>query len=313
MSSQDRLAVLSLGLTIAACSPSPPLQIPAVRYNRIGDYHILENISATERSSLEELLLKKPSGPSLDEEGIIELEISEAHFPEILYHVHQESGKLVLRSMGSSFLLNAEGYFLTAHHVFKDSLKDREQGADDCFMLLYDPIEGFAASARPLIFSIKDDILLGKIDVVKSRETIPLSDSPQPLQDLVYSVTYSNTSYLAGELFSKVEKSGSVNADQYFQQLHPIQVEKSIFKSELSMGHLVEVLDEAGKKRNNLGVSSFIASIIPGNSGSPVFDLRNSQIGVVTSIYEKSDPPVAIYTNSSRLRPMIEAYLGHAR
>ncbi|MDO8511442.1 MAG: trypsin-like peptidase domain-containing protein [Nanoarchaeota archaeon] len=310
MSPQNCLAVLSLGLTITACSPSPPLQIPAVMYDKVGDYHILEKIPATERSSLEELLTK-PSEPSLDEEGIIELEVSEARFPEILYHVHQESGKLVVQSLGSSFLLNAEGYFLTAHHVFEDSLKDHEQGADNCFMLLYDPIEGFAASARPLIFSIKDDILLGKIDVIKPRETTLLSDSTQPLQDLVYSITYSNTSYLAGELFSEVEKSGSVDADHHFQQLHPFPVEKSIFKTEVSMGHLVGVI-EAGKKINNHGVSSFVASMIPGNSGSPVFDLRNSQVGVVTSIYEKSDPTLAIYTNSSRLRPMIETYLNQA-
>lgn len=312
MSPQNRLAALSLVFTIAACSPSPPLRTPAVTYNKVGDYHLLETIPATERSSLEKLLLTTPSEPSLDEEGTIMLEVSEAHFPEILYHVHQESGKLVVRSVGSSFLLNAEGYFLTAHHVFEDSLKDREQGADDCFMLLYDPVEGFAASARPLIYSIKDDILLGKIDVVKPRETTPISDSPQPLRDMVYSITYSNTSYLAGELFTEVEKSGSVDLNHHFQQLHPLHIEKSIFKTEVSMGHLVRVIEE-GKKRNDPGVSSFIASVIPGNSGSPVFDLRNSQIGVITGVYEKSDPTLAIYTNSSRLRPMIEAYLGQAR
>ncbi|MDO8655917.1 MAG: hypothetical protein Q7K45_01650, partial [Nanoarchaeota archaeon] len=197
-------------------------------------------------------------------------------------------------------------------HVFEDSLKDHEQGADNCFMLLYDPIEGFAASARPLIFSIKDDILLGKIDVVKPRKTILLSDSTQPLQDLVYSITYSNTPYLIGDLFTEIEKSGSIDSNHHFQQSHPFHIEESILKTEISIGHLVEAIED-GKKRNTSGVSSFVASMIPGNSGSPVFDLRNSQIGVVTNTYKQSDPPVAIYTNSSRLRPMIETYLSQAK
>ncbi len=316
--------IKTLGVLVLAtgCSPvnsnliSKTEITPKPEFVKKGEYTIVKNVSSGQVSSLEELLkpTKKKAWPEERENWPeeVEIEISESIFPEVLYYVSKGDEKLVLNSMGSSFIVHGDGYFLTAHHVFERYLRDLEAGNFSSFMLLYDPLYGFAATAKPLIFSVKDDILLGKVEITKYPiQTTHISESDEPPFDVVYSVTYNNTEYLSTDLFKEVMRSGAVDNDLVFHQNHTLPLAISKAGGNILAGHVVEIIS----KEKSLGMHSFISKAIGGNSGSPVFDFNYAQTGVITKAgetYDPTIPDVVIYTEASSIKEMIAAYIDFA-
>lgn len=307
----DFLKTIGVLTLAAACSPGLESQLRTIHrpeFIRKGEYTIVEKIPPEKLSSLEELLLSpKKKGTSEN----AEVDISESNFPEVLYHVHKDNGALVLKSMGSSFIVHGDGYFLTAHHVFDKYLGELEAGSVSCFMLLYDPLHGFAVPARPLIFSVQDDVLLGKVDINNYPiKTTPLSEGKEYPLDMVYSVTYANINYLTTDLFKEVVQSVTVDDNFIFNQNYALPKATSKVGVEILLGHLVTVI--LTEKESRPSMRAFISNLVSGNSGSPVFDFNYAQVGVSTSTVRSKNPRIpnaVIYTEAPQIREMIRAYI----
>ena len=108
--------IFALGMSTVYCSPVNKSDFPLSAkptFVQAGKYTVVEKISSEKVSSLEELL--QPSSKNKAPPGgeVLEVEISESQFPEVLYHVHKDDNAIVLKSMGSSFIVHSDGYFLT--------------------------------------------------------------------------------------------------------------------------------------------------------------------------------------------------------
>src|SRR3989344_9518015 len=187
MSSKSNLVFVGLAAVTFGCSSAKPSSFPKSELIKKGEYTIVEAVPPEKVSSLEALL--QQSSPERAYSGKVELKIEESQLPEVLYYIRKDGDWTTLKSMGSSLIINNEGYFLTVHHAFKEYLQQLEAGNVSSFVLLYDPLYGFAATARPLIFSEQDDILLGKVEISRYPiATIPISKSNEHPLDMVYSV-----------------------------------------------------------------------------------------------------------------------------
>lgn len=304
------LSILFLS-SLSACSPQfEPVALPKPEFRRLGEYALVEEISPVTAHPLEELLL-----PALnmfpDVEGEkVNITVSRSRYPEILYHLKvDENGKLHPASMGSSYLITKEGFFLTAYHVFKDYLKEMESGSLSSVVVWYDPVDGAAVAAQPLIFSVEDDLLLGKVDLPLSNQPpIRLLDHHHPLLNRVYTVTFNNTSFLTGELLNEVVAAGTVTKNMEFIQQAHLETDLAKLGVTISMGRMAyrEPQDE------ELDRAAFLANGVQGNSGSPVFDLVNNQAGIINTAIWSENPSLdnmIIYTESTAVRKMLQSYL----
>ncbi len=314
------VSFIALTASLTACSnkiepiiPVEPVISILGEYGEHQEYTLVKKVSLKEAGSLEELLLPAPNPiPDLSRE--IGLNVSSSKFPEILYHIKIDSdNNLRPLSMGSCFLINEEGFFLTAQHVFEKYLQESTAGNLSSLMLLYDPVSKSAAAALPLIYSVEKDILLGKADISPRSvvQSVPLSDNNSPFLNNVYSVAYANIDYLSGELLHTVLSSGAVVDGQKFVQEENIDVDINKLGIVISIGHLVS--RDAQEER--LGRQGFLADMVRGNSGSPVFDLINNQVGIVNEEITVKDSSLNIirYTESTTIREMIDIYIGQIK
>ena len=138
--------------SLAAILAMSPFRLEA------SDFNILNEVSREELASLREVLEVDESEIQTDENtGAVHLNAD--RWPAIIYNFSLNPENIGIKgeltSTGSAFVLNDQGFFLTADHAY-------EEGK---IMLVYDPIKGYALPARPLVHSTKDDIFLGKIDL----------------------------------------------------------------------------------------------------------------------------------------------------
>lgn len=289
------------------------------------DFRIVGKISHEDVKSLEELLSPSPPQPT-DADENIRLHVS--RFPEIAYNITienpknaQETANVVLRSSGSTFLLNNRGFFITAHHVFKDYFQTL--GKNIQAVLVYDPQHGFALPARPLVFSKRYDILLGKIDFDSEFPigSTKISDTDVPPLNHVYSPKYKNKAYITGSLFHEVMKSGRLKFDDkehtrlVYNQKQTLPKDLRSLDPLVTIGTLLDVEFESGEKLAREGEYIFQSRTIPGDSGNPVLDLKNRLMGVVTkrdfikSADDGQQLNVGIYTGPFIVREMIQRYI----
>lgn len=314
------VSFLALDASLAACSDRSEQIIPAKpaisiigEYGERQEYTLVKKVSLKEAGSLEESLLATPNVvPDLGKE--IELELSLSRLPEVLYHLKIDPNDgLRPLSLGSCYLINGEGFFLTAHHVFEKYLQESKTEEMSSFMLLYDPVSKSAAAALPLIYSVEKDILLGKANLPRyPRQSAPLSDNDRHLFNNVYSVTYANIDYLSKELLHTVLSSGTITENLEFVQGEEVDADIKLLGVNISIGRLVG----RGAEQEKLGRRGFLADLVRGNSGSPVFDLINNQVGVVNEKMTFKDlspnaasPNITLYTGSTAIREMIQIYI----
>ncbi|MEK6863213.1 MAG: hypothetical protein AABW53_00785, partial [Nanoarchaeota archaeon] len=280
------VSFIALTASLTACSnkiepiiPVEPVISILGEYGEHQEYTLVKKVSLKEAGSLEELLLPAPNLiPDLSRG--IRLNVSSSKLPEILYHLKIDSdNNLRPLSIGSCFLINEEGFFLTAQHVFERYLRESKGGEVSSLMLLYDPISESAATALPLIYSVEKDILLGKADISQRSvvQSVPLSDNNSPFLNNVYSVAYANIDYLSGELLHTVLSSGAITVNLEFVQRETVAADIKNFGVEISIGRLVDRRTQDEK----LGQQGFLADMVRWNSGSPGFDLINNLVGVV--------------------------------
>jgi len=298
--------------SLAAILAMSPFRLEA------SDFNILNEVSREELASLREVLEVDESEIQTDEStGAVHLNAD--RWPAIIYNFSLNPENIgingELTSTGSAFVLNDQGFFLTVDHTY-------EEGK---IMLVYDPMRGYALPARPLVHSTKDDIFLGKIDLPPqfSTPTTRISSSNEPLSGRVYFPSYTNRLRIKST-FADLIQNGNIRYDED-SQLSFSQTELLVRNGEnglgakIEIGRVIDVTLGDGRKLCAEGQSAFIAGVIQGNSGSPVFDFRNNLTGILTARDEisvvRGDLPagqkvkLGIYTGSGRIREMIESYI----
>ena len=299
--------------SLAAILAMSPFRLEA------SDFNILNEVSREELASLREVLEVDESKVQVDENtGAVHLNAD--RWPAIVYNFTLNPENIgiggELTSTGSAFVLNNQGFFLTADHAY-------EKGK---IMLVYDPMRGYALPARPLVHSTNDDIFLGKIDLPPQFliPTTRISSSNNPPLERVYFPSYTDRLRIKST-FANLIQNGNIRYDEGSQELSFSQKELLVRAGEnglgarIGIGKTMDVTLDGGRKLCAEGQFAFIAEAIPSNSGSPVFDFRNNLTGILRARDEinviSGDLPagqkvkLGIYTGSGRIREMIASYI----
>ena len=285
-------------------------------------YTLVEKGSSEDIASLQEVL---DAPPKAAPKGTVEIEIRDSLFPQIAYYLEflhdKEAGTLgvAYHGQGGSTLLNNKGYFLTAYHVFEESLKERENGNKNHFMLIYNTAFGFALPARTLVYSKEKDILLGKVDLNASYpiETIKIS-SGEPVLNSVFALNYDDQFYVGGPLLKQLlnDEDRNIKSDNggfVYENIRAPTMDS--FGEDIKLGgflgNIASSLSPEGELNCEPWESIAVSEVIPGDSGSSVTDPIDKTLqGVVTQRSETVDgKKICIYTDSSAIREMIQYYM----
>ena len=261
-----------------------------------------------------------------------ELLINVGRLPELVYNItvqKQESKVVVIipESLGSAFILNKEGFFLSAYHVFADQVEKQEKEDLSSTALMYESNTGKVASARTLMYSKQHDIFLGRVKFPESSHIEEMHLSPYNCNspDLVWTVSYGKDTPILNSLLKEILESGKFIYPEEvypkkeasaasFQQVHPVKKESSFFQPLISIGHVVDVLTTEGKPVYAKEEYAFLHKAKYGDSGSPVFDVRERVQGIMTHMQNLSDENgekqgVGIFVGQAPIRAMIEKYI----
>ena len=285
-------------------------------------FTLVERCSQEDIASLQEVLdVPQKAAPN----GTVEIVIKDSLFPQIAYHLEflhdEEAGTLGIayHDQGGSTLLNDRGYFLTAYHVFEESLKENEKGNTGHFMLIYNTAFGFALPARTLVYSKEKDILLGKVDLSRSYpiETIKIS-SGEPVWKRVFALNYDDQDYVAGplrkQLLNDEDRIISYKDGRWVYENTGAPTINEIgedIRLGGFLGNIGSPLSPEGKPNCEPWESIAVSEAIPGDSGTSVTDPTDKTLrGVVTQRNETVDREKAcIYTDFRAIREMIQYYM----
>tara|TARA_Y100000310_G_scaffold112011_1_gene110443 strand:+ start:4097 stop:5119 length:1023 start_codon:yes stop_codon:yes gene_type:complete len=276
--------VLTLTGALLLFSPNVEAE-PETDYNlpELESVVSVESIHKYERPSTDDLnllmqsLTAVPSQESELEEPT-QIEPVESNYPWILYNIDtKEDGTIDFSQYeyGSCVILNKEGFFLSAYHAVKSFVEERKEGNNNNLILIYDPINGYAFSARSVIFSDETDIALGRIDadIELSIETVKIAENNESETGIVYSQFYNNIYH---ETLRKIFESGGEFYDNSDGTITYINLNAPILKDELGP------TSTSGRFGGNPYESWEYAALmktIPGNSGSGVFNLGTNTLG----------------------------------
>jgi hypothetical protein len=322
----------------ASCPPMKYSKTPA--FTDIGDFTLAKKTKKKNLKPLEEVV-SEPNrtikmtigGPTMIK---VEIKPNLSSFPEVVYHVDvvgnpNQCNSLIplVKSGGSAFLLNKEGFFLSTYHQFDDHIEKQKKGNKNSMMLFYDPINGFATEAEVLMFSKKFDILLGRVRVDPDAEVEPqkIFDGDQPTIDQVFSATYQNIDYfLSGKMYHAVVNSGDITEAPQgltYNQTLSVKVRKLLsLKHTIDIGHIVPGITFVDDNKNKQPWKRiFFGEVNKGNSGSPIYDVSNNIVGIVTEIPSddilkafpklKKANDMTIYTGALHIRAMVKSYIAH--
>lgn len=288
------------------------------------EFTIVERMPPEKIASLEQLL-HPPNEPPVVYGDWVRLRAD--RWPEILWLIEVEksvSGKLMprIKSEATAFILNKEGFFLSAYHNIFESYREQNHGRSPTLILLYDPESGIAAQARPLIISERDDILLGIMSTPNPQEKITyLAPSNVPDFNMGYFVGYHKSPELMEKLFQEVMQQGRC----YLQGNKPVYEQRQRLPKKLQqLGAKMEIsnlempaeiaffLSTLKQKVDDIIIHS---SAIPGDSGTPVFDANSRLLGIVKQRAEipagiaGKDYVLGVCTSTISLRKMIQTYV----
>ena len=299
-------------------------------------YTIVKNhpISSYELNSLKEIL--EPS--SVTEK----INSSDIEIPDILFRVKvkksrkgEDSYDISLENIATAKVLNKEGFFLTASHVFGDCLSKSINKDFDRFMILYNPEHGFGLPAKILAYSNYQDILLGKVDLngeFPIKSTKISSDFVQDEANLA-SYKYPEIALKFGRFFYDkliIPKYGG--SLKTFKDADGNPFYRIYLKKPLKLNK--EEIESIYKLRNQpVFVNKVVAKDLPNcdekglyelyftgmkryylqlhNSGSPVFNSKDGTI--LGTLFGKflDGCQKGIYRGSQQIRKMINSYLNY--
>lgn len=299
------------------------------------EFTIVSTVPKSDLAYLEDILIPddaKPDSASSPDTGAMPLMID--RWPEIAYYIDVRGqldnarADITLNYLGNAFILNKSGFFTSAYHLFEKHLKRQQRGENKSMVLVYDPETGIASTAKALIFSEKYDVLLGRVglDGGLNIKTTHISDKASPLYGVVYSTRYKNLDYISGDLFEEVLHSGSFGIEPgkektaWFRQgeLLKKKLDKELGCC-VELGRPEDIIFKDREKLAKTWEYVFLSKTVPGNSGSPVFDLQNNLTGIVTRSSSVRDTdteeicPVGIYTGTLKIREMIRGYISYHR
>tara|TARA_Y100000310_G_C20626472_1_gene786206 strand:- start:555 stop:1607 length:1053 start_codon:yes stop_codon:yes gene_type:complete len=239
----------------------------------ISDYTILEKSSEEDLNLLMQSLIAAPS-QEFEFEEPVQIEPVKSNYPKVLYdmRIYVNKNDMTIKPLynirGSCVFLNSKGFFLSVYHAVKSFVEERKEGNNSNLMLIYDPVNGYAFSARPLIFSKEADIVLGRIDadIELPIETVKIAENNESVTDVVYSQFYNKVEH---SISNRILKSGGV--------LH-INSDRTVTYININTLRLIEDLEPTitlGEFRKNPfqdgNYRAFMESV-PGSSGGGVFD-----------------------------------------
>jgi len=314
----NRRKFLQTAASLLSATAFPELAFGEESSSRI---RILNKIAGEDLASLREVLEVQPELPVEPIDSGLKLKVD--RWPIVIYNLStttKENGvEIGVESRGSAFVLNNNGFFLTANHVYMPD--------EGIMMLVYDPVKGYALSATPLASSEDFDLFLGRVHFPRDFSIPPtrICSSHNPSSNMVYTTGYTNNEYLTS-IIKEVIGTGKFTSEcgpnvPCFKlgRLLPQIDNWDELRAIVGIGNLTDTTYEDGTPLCEKGERSFIAEIVPGNSGSPVLDIHNRLVGILT---ERSSATVAsgdllaghkvkhgIYTGPERIREMIESYI----
>ena len=322
MSRRGFLKTLGALGSYAALSPVAKAAeaISGPSYGTGSEYSIVSGVSMEDLGVLEESLTAPEPEPftygediGIDTSGIV---------PEIIYHLDHwsEAGNpdehVRPRSMGTAFILNERGFWLTAAHVIDDYAERRDNG--DTTLLVYDPQNGFAIPGRLLAFSSESDVALGKVEIPRGYTVnIPrtaISRNPVPDLGKVFYPKYANRDYIERDLLFDIAKRQPFGISISNPSFALTREPGTDLGYTMSIATIVDFVGESSSVRPD-GQVVCLSNGQPGDSGAPVFDFHGNIAGVVTGmgsvfdVISEGDVDLTTYTGSHKVRDLLEEFI----
>lgn len=292
------------------------------------EFTLLKAVSPEEVKSLEELLERgSKEVPSLSLENS---KLTVQRFPEIAYNLYMKDydentslAEIDSLTVGATFTLTKEGFFLTTYHGVKDLIQEKNTDKISPIMLVYDPVRGVIKKGEILAYSENNDIAIGKVDADEDfKEICPGIAKVDPTRtSRVYSLKYGNKEYINDSLFEEVRSAGEFYVG--FQNGKPIAYyfQKDKLKKELgtdlgmsvAISQKVKLQNDEGKSILRDGQFAFSSKTDFGHSGSPMFSLKNDLVAIIIgkkqAEYEGKNVNITICTGPKKIREMLRNYI----
>lgn len=277
------------GIALSSGLIFPETCIPSQSSDLNQHYQIVDTIDTEEDlASLERVINNGVDGPS-NIYTFNQNTIPKNFHLEIVYPMtysgsnNESSYNLTSGEFGSTFLLNNEGFFISAYHVLKHHINDKNNNKPG-LILIYSPQTGEIKDSRILSYSEEFDIALGKINNPSELECSAINltgKSSFSDEEQVWVGAYSNKDYISGSLCSEAVRAYCEN-----RQFSPTQ--------NLGGGQfVVDIINKEGIFNEEWG---YVVNrkFLQGDSGIPFFTSDNNLAGILTSSGEVS------YTNGQK-------------
>jgi hypothetical protein len=297
---------LSAGLVLPEiCTPNQSSDLSGLSK----DYSIVETIDNEEDiASLERIVSEGVDGPShiytFNQNTIPRNFHLEIVYPMTYSGSNNESSyNLTSGEFGSTFLLNDEGFFISAFHVLKHHITDKNNDKPG-LVLICSPQTGEIKDSRILSYSEKCDIVLGKVNNPNKLEcsAINLTGKSSFLEgEQVWAGAYSNKDYISGKLCSE-----AVHAYCENRKFSPTQ---NLGGSQL----VVEIMNKEGIFNEEWGYV-VNRNFLYGDSGIPFFTSDNNLAGILTSSGEVNytnglKKGIAVFSGPVSIRNLIDNFI----
>ncbi|MDO8481055.1 MAG: hypothetical protein Q7S65_04535 [Nanoarchaeota archaeon] len=284
------------GLESSLTSPSSPAELVSGSPYTIVQRIPLEDIPTLERS------LSPPQPSDIPSVWNNETIAKFFHPQQLLYLVEAKptedpsKSNLDFHSVGTAFLLNQKGYFITALH--KTDKWIPKNGKENRFFIFYDPVTGYSAQANIFAYG-SSDIAFGKTKVpagiavpdtyISSDDKVAAVDFPgRGNLQVSVSRVYTHMNHLAPEFLNSFIPDCVVSRAEDGQWVyenasrHPARLGGV---TQLVMGGPVPPTTKDGAVFNvPTGRNSMLGDFEFGNSGSAVFDLHGRFHGPLIKI-----------------------------
>lgn len=267
------------------------------------DYVILEHLNTREVNSLKKCLAVPKK---IIQSNHLELTIDRS--PEIVYHIRKGEPSETDVTIGLAYMLNKDGFFITANHIFSEDIERKYKPSESPVIMAHSPDFCFTYSARFLMSSKKDDLLLGKIDfpVPADMKPVGIADERVSYPTHIHSLGYKDLTCF-NDVLEKIVLSGKFirhpNKEKVMFSHKKCIKYGPKYKGEVTIGTAYKASHVNPRCSNQLYFKGK-----PGDSGSPVLDLHGRFMGIITD--GLSD--VMCYTGPLKVRKMIEYYIKRA-
>jgi hypothetical protein len=248
------------------------------------EYNVKSKLSSHEAKQLESLLEHE------DTIAIPDKSMKHHDYPEISYTYMSSliRPRPVLVAMGTSYVMDKNGFFVTAGHLAHPGL----HLADRSNTAYFDPLTGTVSTGKIIAYSGKYESAVGKLDTeLPYHPTRPLSTRLPENDETVYVVRYSDKTWIKA-LFDEVlpvVKGGHLNV-----QCPALEVKK------VDVARFFDDGTPVGKSRMDYLIRYRAEA---GDSGSPVLDQSGALSGIVWGELKQSrENPLSSVVSAKTIR-----------